>query len=623
MSVEDVFRGVVDGALRALEAEGRLPAGLPRAFAVERPKRAEHGDLATNAPLTLAKAARLPPREIASMLAERVAADARVTSAEAAGAGFVNVRLAPAAYHPVLDEVLRAGRGYGRAPAATGERVLIEFVSANPTGPLLISHARGALVGDAIARLLEATGHLVAREYYINDFGNQVQLFALSVAAAAFGEPLPEGGYPGAYVDAVAGYLKEREPAALEAYRASRGGDELAALARLCVTRMLDGVPGSADLPGIKATLRSLGVHYDAWFSEESLHRWGRVGAALARLEAGGYLRELPDGALVFQMPEGEGLADGAWKRAEASKDAGGGRVVRKSDRRTYTYFASDIAYHADKIDRGYGRVMTVLGADHHGYQARLVNMLAALGLPKERLDILFFQLVSLVRDGQVVRMGKRLGNLITVDEVLEEIDEALGPGAGADALRYFYLSRRLENPVELDVDLAKRASIENPAIYLQYGHARLCSLLRVAKAELGLSPPPYDPRLAARLTHPLELSIVQRLGEYPKTVRLAADERAPSRVVSYLDDLAREFNAYYTQTKDDPILPKKSVRAQPNWEATWDREKTLARLGWVDGIRTVYASGLALLGIRAPERLERLEGPAEAGEGAEAPPAT
>lgn len=635
MGIEENFRSVVARALRSLVAASKLPAeAAAGSFSVERPRRADHGDLATNAALSLSKTARVQPRALAELLREALAADAAVASVDIAGPGFLNVKLRPAAFHAVLAEVARAGVGYGRAPAATGQRILLEFVSANPTGPLLVSHARGALVGDAIGRVLEANGHLVSREYYINDFGNQLRAFARSVLCAAHALPPPGDGYPGGYVTALANDLKGSAPAVLRRLDAlvaraqpttaplekgstetrpatdlpePTGDDEQAAmseLARLCVTRMLDGVPNDADLPGIKATLRSLRVHHDTWASEEALHRWGRVQAGLDLLQRRGYLAELPDGALVFQMPEGQGEKD-----EEHRGTAGGGRVVRKNDRQTFTYFASDIAYHADKVARGYDRIIDVLGADHHGYVPRIRNVMQALGLPAERFEVVLFQLVSLLKDGKPYRLSKRRGNLITADDVLDEIDEALGPGAGTDALRYFYLSRRTDNPVEIDIEIAKKAGLDNPAIYLQYGHARLCSVLRKA-ADIGFTVPTVDEVDLGKLTHPLELSMMQRLGTFPQVVADAGRDLMVTGVIAFLNSMAEDFNGYWTQTSQnkDHILPPNKARADEGWQASWDSDRTRARLFLVEQMRKVYAAGLGLVGIQAPERLERAE---------------
>lgn len=609
MGIEESFRSAVASAILALETGGDLPAGSSNAaFTVEKPKRDGQGDLAVNAALVLAKPAKKPPRDVAALLKTHLETLPEVKAIEIAGPGFLNVTLAPSAFFGPLREIAIAGEGYGRAASATGDRILLEFVSANPTGPLLVSHARGALVGDTVGRLLEATGNRVSREYYVNDFGNQVRIFAQSVASQAFGEPLPEDGYPGAYVSAVARDLQASEPELLEKYRASRDDDTLAALSRACVSRMMDGIPGDADLRGIRSTLKDLGIDYDAFFSEESLHRWYRVEPALRKLRERGYLHVLDDGAWVFRMPEGEGEPDA--EHADGDKKTTGGRVVRKSDGKTFTYFASDIAYHSDKLARGYDRLITVLGADHHGYVARIRNVLLALGLPKEKFEVLLFQLVSLVRDGKPYKMGKRLGNLITVDEVLEEIDEALGKGAGADALRTFYLSRRTEVPVELDVELAKRASLDNPSLYLQYGHARLCSILRKASDEVGLGVPAIATVDLTKLEHPGELAILQLLGTYPRVLEDAARDLAPYRVLFYLQELSEAFHSYYTQTKKarDPVVPLASARAVEGWEKSWDKERTRARLLFIDAVRTVYASGLAILGIRAPERMTRAE---------------
>jgi arginyl-tRNA synthetase len=589
MGIEERVRDRVRSALAGLVSEGALPpAVLTASFMVERPKRAEHGDLATNVALAIQKAAQKPPREVAALVAVRLRAEPDVASVDLAGPGFLNLRLAPHAFHAILHEVLALDGAYGRAPAATGERVLIEFVSANPTGPLLISHARGAILGDAVAALLEIAGHRVVREYYVNDHGNQVRLLGESVRALAEGREVPEGGYGADYAKELSRWVVANAPDALADLDPTR-------LARLCVTRMLDGVPGSRVLPGIRRTLADLGVVFDVWTSEEGLHRWGRVSAALADLAARGALDER-DGALFFRSEvEGD------------DKD----RVVRKRDA-THTYFASDIAYHADKLARGFDRLIDVWGADHHGYVARVRGALAALGLPEDRFEVLLYQLVFLLRNGEPVKMGKRLGNIITIEEVVDEIDEAAGRrGAGSDALRYFYLSRRADTTVELDIELAKKASLDNPVFYLQYGHARACSILR--RAEEAFDVTPLAPGVALEalasltsLTSADELAILARLGRLPAVIREASELREPHRVVFYVQELSQEFQSWFTRLKDDPVLPPKKVTVTDGWRERWDWDRTRARLAWVQAIRTVYRTSLRLLGITAPERMTR-----------------
>jgi arginyl-tRNA synthetase len=588
MGIEEHVRGRIAGALAELVREGALPSDvLSVPFSVERPKRAELGDLASNAALALQKAAKKPPREIALALAERLRLAAGIEAVELAGPGFLNLRLAPAVFHEVLGELLRAGAAYGRAPSATGERILLEFVSANPTGPLLISHGRGAILGDAVGSLLEATGHRVIREYYVNDFGNQIRLLGESVRAALEGRPAPEGGYGADYVKELARWVDEHAREALH-------DPDPMTLARIATTRMLDGIAGSKVLPGIKRTLADLGIKHDVWFSEESLHRSGRVAAALGELAQRGYLEER-EGALFFKS-ESEG----------DDKD----RVVRKSDG-LYTYFASDIAYHADKVARGYDRLIDVLGADHHGYQARVRNALKALGLPSDRFEVLLYQLVNLLRDGKPYKMGKRLGNLITIEEVVEEIDEAARrKGAGADALRYFYLSRRSDTTIDLDLEVAKKASLDNPVFYLQYGYARACSIQRRAREVFGvdsrsLAP---SPELFARLAHPDELAILAQLGRFPGMLAEAAALREPHRVVFWTQELSQSFQSYFTRRKDDPVLPQRKHTQEAGWESRWDWDKTRARLLWIEGIRVAYGAALGLLGISAPTTMERLD---------------
>jgi arginyl-tRNA synthetase len=585
MSVSEQTRAVIREALSSLASGGVLgddgASAVERStWTVEKPARPEHGDLATNAALALAKLAKRPPRPIAEALARALDGGPLVASAEVAGPGFVNLRLRPAAFQAQVDQVLRAGKGYGRAPAGTGERIHLEFVSANPTGPVTVASGRNAILGDALARLLEAAGHHVTREYYVNDRGNQVRTFAESVRAAATGTAPPEDGYRGAYVAELATWLGKVEPDLLAK------GDPVT-LGRSAVAWMLRGIPGSRTLPGIRPSLADLGVHFDVWFSEESLYTWGAVGAVMQRLEAGGHLLR-KDGALFFKAPEG----------AVEDKD----RVVQKSDG-SWAYFASDIAYFSDKIGRGYDRLINVLGADHHGYVARIRNALTALGLDEERFEALLYQLVFITKGGQVVKMGKRAGNIVTVDEVMDEIDDEAGrKGAGADALRFFFLSRSASSNVEFDIDLAKKKSLDNPVFYVQYGHARLCSILRNG-AEIGLTPG----RDFSLLTVPEELAIAQKLGELPAVVSEAARLREPHRIVFYVQDLARDFQSYYTRFGDsDPILPPKSTRSAPGWQATWDVERTRARLAWVDAVRVTYAAALALVGVSAPDRMER-----------------
>jgi arginyl-tRNA synthetase len=590
MSVDRALRGLaVDGALG--EAGRRAVDDVAQMWAVERPKRAEHGDYATNAAMLLTRRVAMPPRAIAERLAAALAGDDVVEGAAVAGPGFVNLRLRARAIHEELAAILAAGRPYGRAVAASGERVNVEFVSANPTGPITVAAARNGIIGDAVASLLELTGHRVAREYYVNDFGNQIRAFAESVRLSHEGKPRGEGHYQGAYVDEIARYLEGQ--AGPDPF--SRDDAELA---RTCITAMLHGIPGSRTLPGIRRTLSDLGIHFDVWFSEESLHRWHHVEVAIERLRAGGFLVER-DGATFF-VPGGE--AAGEDDRAqEADKE----RVVKKSDG-AWTYFASDIAYHADKLARGYDRLIDVWGADHQGYIPRVVKALDALGLPSSRFEVLLYQLVNILRDGKVVLSSKRAGNVVTADEVMDEIDEAAGrPGAGRDALRFFFLSRTSGATIDFDVEVAKKKSLDNPVFYVQYGHARLSSILRRAEAIDMALPSPASPEGWAALDHPDELAIALHMSRWPDVLVDAAAAREPHRVVSYVQELARDFQSYFTRMKADPILPRDSTRQEAGWETRWDHAKCAARLGWIRALRTVYASALAAIGISAPDRMD------------------
>jgi arginyl-tRNA synthetase len=595
-NVVEQVRVAIVSAVSAMAREGALdPAVLAdpawaQAVTVERPKRPEHGDFATNVAMTLAKRAGKPPRAIAEGLVKTLARGDVIASADVAGPGFVNLRVHPRVLQAQAAVIVAVGQGYGRAPAATGERVNIEFVSANPTGPITVASGRNAVYGDAVARLLEAAGDRVTREYYINDRGNQVRTFAESVRAAATGRDPPEDGYKGAYVAELAKWLDQVDAALL------REGD-METLGRACVTWMLRGIPGSSSLPGIRPSLADLGVRFDVWFSEESLYRWGAVPAVMRQLDQGGHLVR-KDGALFFKAPDG----------AVEDKD----RVVQKSDG-TWAYFASDVAYFADKIARGYDRLINVLGADHHGYVARVRNALTALGLPEERFDALLYQLVFITKDGQAVKSSKRAGNVITVDEVMDEIDEAAGrKGAGADAIRFFFLSRSANSNVEFDIEIAKKKSLDNPVFYVQYGYARLCSIQRKARS-LGFEGAWGDVSAEewAKLVHPDELSLCHRLAEFPGLVAEAGQRREPHRVVFYVQDLARDFQSYFTRLKgeDDPILAPQSVRDRPGWESTWDFGKTKARLGWIEAIRVTYAQALSLVGVSAPVRMDRPAG--------------
>ena len=576
---------VREALVSALETIGLGEHVDAAAWTVERPKRPEHGDLATNVAMALTKKAGRPPRKIAEELVAALASSDVIASADIAGPGFVNLRLRPAVLHAELADVLRAGRAWGRAPSGTGERVDLEFVSANPTGPVTVASGRNAILGDSVARLLEATGCHVTREYYVNDRGNQVRKFAESVLAASQGREPPEDGYKGAYVSELARWLAEVEPAIL--------AGELEALGRVAVATMLRGIPGSRTLPGIRPSLADLRVWFDVWSSEEALHRWGAVDAVMRRLEDAGHLVH-KEGAVFFKAPEG----------TTDDKD----RVVKKSDG-TWAYFASDVAYFADKIARGYDRLFIVLGADHHGYVTRVRNSMSALGLPADRFEALLYQLVFIMKGGEPVKSSKRAGNVITVDEVMDEIDEAAGrKGAGADALRFFFLSRSANSNVEFDIELAKRASLDNPVFYVQYGHARLCSIQRKA-AELGIAAPSHLPASEwARLVHPDELSMAHKLAEYPGVIAEAAKMREPHRIVFYVQELARDFQSYFTRLKgeSDPILPPASVRAEAGWESRWDFGKTRARLAWIQAIRNVYAAALELVGVTAPEQMVR-----------------
>ena len=536
-------------------------AGLPASddIAWEVPREESHGDYATNSALALARTAKKAPRQIAEAIKANFPPTPMVMKVEVAGPGFLNVFLSPHWCADALRGILADGPAYGTSQAGQGKRMLLEFVSANPTGPLVIVNARAAAVGDALARILRAQGHGVESQFYVNDAGNQLQALARSVDVRlrqALGEAaeLPESSYPGEYlVDLVAKWLAA-DPAAMRALAVLPEAERIERLGRMAVTDIVDGQ---------RAVLEAYGTRFDTWAHEQAdVRARGWPERAITELEAAGHTYE-QDGALWFRSTT---FGD--------DKD----RVLRKSDGEL-TYFAVDIAFHHyGKFGRADG-VIDFLGPDHHGHIQRMKAAMEALGHPGERFDALIVQLVTLLRDGQPVRMSKRRGEFVLMEELIEEV--------GRDAARFTFLTRRHDSQLDFDLAVATRQSADNPVFYVQYAHARVTSLFRTA-AEQHIIVPPWDQVDFRPLRLPEEQTIIKRLLQYPSLVAGAARAREPHRLAYYLSELAGLYHPYY-----------KSRRV-----ITEDRDLTLARLGLAAAVGQVVRNGLDLLGVSAPESM-------------------
>ncbi len=537
--------------MQVLDARGADHAVLPDPVTIERPRNPEHGDYATNLALQVAKKVGLAPREFADELAEKLANADGVVSAEVAGPGFLNIRLAASAQGEVVSQVLAAGAGYGRGDGMTGRKINLEFVSANPTGPIHLGGTRWAAVGDALGRVLSAQGADVTREYYFNDAGAQIDRFVRSLIAAAKGDPAPEDGYAGGYVTDIAAEVLRQEPSAL-----SMPEDERHETFRR--------VGISLMFTEIKDSLHRFGTDFDVFFHEDSLHGSGAVERVVERLKENGKLY----------------WDNGAWwlRTTEFGDDKD--RVVIKSDGEP-AYIAGDIAYLRDKRERGFDLCIYMLGADHHGYVSRLKVAAAALDDDPDVVEVLIGQMVNLVSDGKPVRMSKRAGTVITLDDLVEAV--------GVDAARYELNRYSVDSTLDIDLDLLRKHSNENPVYYVQYAHARLCSLRRNA-ADLGLEPV-ENPSLGL-LTHPREGDLIRSIGEFPTVLRKAAELREPHRVARYLESLAGSYHKFYAEAR---VLPQGDEDATP---------LTHARLALCDAARQVFANGLSLLGVSAPERM-------------------
>ena len=554
MTPEQLSTTIVD-ALTALTAAGdiTLPDGVPAQVLVERPKVKDHGDYATNIALQLGKKAGMNPREFAQLLADRLATADGVAGAEIAGPGFLNIRVDAGAQGALAPQIVAAGAAYGTSDLYAGQRVNLEFVSANPTGPIHIGGVRWAAVGDSLGRILTAIGADVTREYYFNDHGVQIDRFARSLLADARGEDAPEDGYGGQYITDIAATVTSKVPGA-----AALPDDEA------LETFRAEGV--DLMFTEIKQSLHDFGVDFDVFFHENDLHESGAVDRAIARLGELGMMYE-QDGA--------------TWLRTSDFGDDKD-RVVIKSDGEP-AYISGDLAYYLDKRERGFDRCLIMLGADHHGYVSRMLAMCAAFGdVPKVNLELLIGQLVNLVKDGAPLRMSKRAGTVITLEDLVELI--------GVDASRYALARYSMDSSIDLDLDLWASQTSDNPVYYVQYAHARLSSIIRNA-VDLGvvIDASTFDPSL---LAVDQEGALLRSLADYPQVVARAAELREPHRIARYLEDTASAFHKFYDVAH---VLPKGD-------EEVTDLHR--ARLMLVAATRQVVANGLGLLGVTAPERM-------------------
>jgi arginyl-tRNA synthetase len=540
-------------ALTTLVDDGTITVdgGLPGELKVERPKNPEHGDYATNVAMQLGKRSGMPPWQFAELLADRLSDDPAIAAVEVAGPGFINIRVAAEAQGQVASAILEAGSAYGAGDSLKGRKINLEFVSANPTGPIHLGGTRWAAAGDSLARIFAVQGADVTREYYFNDHGAQIDRFARSLLAAARGAEPPEDGYAGGYITEIAADVVAKAPDVLsladaeaqEVFR--REGVELM-------------------FAQIKAELHAFGVDFDVYFHENTLHESGAVERAIARLTEMGNTYE-SGGAL--------------WLRTEKYGDDKD-RVIIKSDGEA-AYISGDLAYYLDKRERGFDLAVIMLGADHHGYVGRMMAMCQAFGdKPHENLEILIGQMVNLVRDGQPVRMSKRAGTVVTMEDMVEAI--------GVDAARYALVRYSSDSNIDIDLELWGRRTSDNPVFYVQYAHARLASILRNA-ADLGIKLDGFEPGL---LSHDREGDLLRALAEFPQVVASAAELKEPHRVARYLESTASAFHKFYDSCR---VLPRGDEELEPVHQA---------RLTLVSATKTVLANGLDLLGVSAPERM-------------------
>jgi arginyl-tRNA synthetase len=544
---------VVREALVAAVNDGEvtLADGVPDDVLIERPRNREHGDYATNIAMRLAKKSGMPPRALAEILAARLRDSTGIEAVDVAGPGFLNITVSAVAQGALAEAIVVAGSSYGTSDTLAGSRLNVEFISANPTGPLHLGHVRWAAVGDAIARVIEAAGAEVTREFYINDRGSQMDTFGASLMARAHGKDVPDDGYHGAYVGELAQAIVADRPDILDL----PAGEQLAAFRE-------EGY--RLQLAEQQNQLEEFRTHFDVWFSERTLHETGKVEHVIDFLRGQGHIFEA-EGALWMRTTD---FGD--------DKD----RVLIKQDG-SYTYFASDTAYYIDKRERGFDVCVYLLGADHHGYVGRLKAMAACAGDDPERhIEIHIGQLVKIVREGQELRLSKRAGTMLTLGEVVD--------AAGVDALRYSLCRYPADSPLTLDVAQITKQTSDNPVFYVQYAHARLSSILRNA-AELGIDRGELQPEL---LSHERESLLLAALGEFPRIVATAAEQREPHRVARYLEETASTFHKFYDVCR---VLPMGDEQASDTHRA---------RLWLIDATRVVIANGLSMLGVSAPERM-------------------
>nr|WP_092073539.1 arginine--tRNA ligase [Dendrosporobacter quercicolus]NSL48024.1 arginine--tRNA ligase [Dendrosporobacter quercicolus DSM 1736]SDM63530.1 arginyl-tRNA synthetase [Dendrosporobacter quercicolus] len=553
MDIKELLHNAVMKAARQAIADGAFSADELPEIVLEVPPQKEFGDYATNFALQAARAARTKPRAIADAIVLRLH-ESWLDKAEIAGPGFINFYLKADWLYQSLAAILADGREYGNTTAGAGKRVQIEFVSANPTGPLHVGHGRGAAVGSALANLLKAAGYEVEREYYINDAGNQIDHLAASVNArylALLGQPaeFPADGYHGRDIIDTAQRIIDHEG---DIYLKMSADERLAAFKELALKE---------KLAALKEDLQAFNVEFDAWFSERTLHQSGAISETCQLLKDNGSIYE-QDGAL--------------WLKSTAYGDDKDRVVIRENG--VPTYLAADIAYHRNKAERGFGSLINIWGADHHGYICRVKAALAALGYDAAMLEVLVLQMVSLYRDGELVKMSKRTGQSVTLTELIEEV--------GCDAARFFFIMRSIDSQLDFDLDLAKARSNENPVYYIQYAHARIASIFRQAD-EAGI-----DRRWSGCdfrvLAAPPEIDLIKKMGEYPDEISYAALERAPHRVARYVYELAGLFHAFYNQCRIVGVEPELAV----------------ARLALVTAVQNTIRHALTILGITAPEKM-------------------